>query len=132
VADERQNQRGHPRLIRTAWTSGWGHAHDMMKDRAPLGRSGEPEETMQRVILAVAASKILTGEGRGGGRRFRPASDGHRRAVLGPPYLGLVALRNGSPTLSPWLSNMRALKGSSAVPASRPVAWAGPWVYING
>jgi len=50
-----------PGLVRTPWTKDWGPLHDMMKDRAPLGRSAEPED-IASVILDVAASRYMTGE----------------------------------------------------------------------
>ncbi len=50
-----------PGLIRTPWTADWGPLHDMMADRAPLGRSGEPDDIAQ-AIVDVAANRYLTGQ----------------------------------------------------------------------
>jgi ketoreductase RED2 len=50
-----------PGLVRTPWTADWGPIHDMFGDRAPLGRSGEPEDIAE-VIVDVAASSYLTGQ----------------------------------------------------------------------
>lgn len=50
-----------PGLIRTPWTEAWGPLHEAMSDRAPLGRSGEPDEIAE-VVADVAAARYLTGE----------------------------------------------------------------------
>jgi len=50
-----------PGLIRTPWTKDWGPLHDAMQARAPLRRSGEPEE-VARTIVDVAANPYLTGQ----------------------------------------------------------------------
>jgi ketoreductase RED2 len=50
-----------PGLIRTPWTAGWGPLHEAMAERAPLARSGEPEDVAQ-VVLDVAAARYLTGQ----------------------------------------------------------------------
>jgi len=50
-----------PGLVRTPWTADWGIVHDSMKDRAPLGRSGEPDD-IASVILDVAGSPYVTGQ----------------------------------------------------------------------
>jgi ketoreductase RED2 len=50
-----------PGLVRTPWTADWGPIHDMIGERAPLGRSGEPEDIAE-VIVDVAAAKYLTGQ----------------------------------------------------------------------
>jgi len=50
-----------PGLVRTPWTADWGPVHDLFADRAPLGRSGEPEDIAE-VIVDVAAAKYLTGQ----------------------------------------------------------------------
>lgn len=49
-----------PGLIRTPWTEGWGPLHDAMAQRAPLGRSGEPDDIAE-VVADVAAARYLTG-----------------------------------------------------------------------
>jgi ketoreductase RED2 len=50
-----------PGLVRTPWTADWGPIHDMMSDRAPLGRSGEPDD-IAAAIADVAANHYLTGQ----------------------------------------------------------------------
>jgi len=50
-----------PGLIRTPWTADWGPIHDLMHDRAPLGRSGEPED-IAAAIVDVAANPYMTGQ----------------------------------------------------------------------
>jgi ketoreductase RED2 len=50
-----------PGLVRTPWTQDWGPLHDDMANRAPLGRSGEPEE-IAGAIMDVAASPYMTGQ----------------------------------------------------------------------
>ncbi len=50
-----------PGLIRTPWTADWGPIHDAMADRAPLGRSGEPDDVAAAVV-DVAANRYLTGQ----------------------------------------------------------------------
>jgi ketoreductase RED2 len=50
-----------PGLVRTPWTADWGFVHDSMKDRAPLGRSGEPDD-IASVIVNVAGSPYMTGQ----------------------------------------------------------------------
>jgi ketoreductase RED2 len=50
-----------PGLIRTPWTADWGPLHDMMGDRAPMARSGEPED-IAAAIVDVAANRYLTGQ----------------------------------------------------------------------
>lgn len=49
-----------PGLIRTPWTQDWGPLHDAMAHRAPLARSGEPEDIAE-VVADVAAARYLTG-----------------------------------------------------------------------
>ena len=50
-----------PGLIRTPWTADWGPLHDLMGERAPLGRSGEPDDVAE-VVADVAAARYLTGQ----------------------------------------------------------------------
>jgi ketoreductase RED2 len=50
-----------PGLVRTPWTADWGPLHDMMSDRAPLGRSGEPDDIAD-AIVDVAANRYMTGQ----------------------------------------------------------------------
>lgn len=50
-----------PGLVRTPWTSDWGPLHDAMADRAPMGRSAEPDD-VARVIVDVAAAEYMTGQ----------------------------------------------------------------------
>ena len=50
-----------PGLIRTPWTADWGPLHDLMGERAPLGRSGEPDE-IAGAVVDVAANRYLTGQ----------------------------------------------------------------------
>ncbi len=50
-----------PGLIRTPWTADWGPIHDLMSSRAPLGRSGEPDD-IAAAIADVAANPYLTGQ----------------------------------------------------------------------
>ena len=50
-----------PGLVRTPWTADWGPLHDAMAERAPLGRSGEPEDIAE-AVADVAASTYLTGQ----------------------------------------------------------------------
>jgi ketoreductase RED2 len=50
-----------PGLVRTPWTADWGPIHDLMSDRAPLGRSGEPDD-IAAAIVDVAANRYLTGQ----------------------------------------------------------------------
>jgi ketoreductase RED2 len=50
-----------PGLVRTPWTADWGPLHDLMGERAPLGRSGEPQDIAEMVV-DVAAARYLTGQ----------------------------------------------------------------------
>ena len=50
-----------PGLIRTPWTADWGPLHDAMEGRAPLGRSGEPDDVAE-VVEAVVRSRYVTGQ----------------------------------------------------------------------
>jgi ketoreductase RED2 len=50
-----------PGLIRTPWTADWGPLHDLMAERAPLGRSGEPDD-IAGAVVDVAANRYLTGQ----------------------------------------------------------------------
>ena len=50
-----------PGLVRTPWTADWGPIHDLMGDRAPLGRSGEPDD-IAMAIVDLAANPYLTGQ----------------------------------------------------------------------
>ena len=50
-----------PGLVRTPWTADWGPLHEIVGERAPLGRSGEPPDIAE-VILDVAAARYLTGQ----------------------------------------------------------------------
>jgi len=50
-----------PGLIRTPWTADWGPIHDLMAERAPLGRSGEPDD-VAAAIVDIAANPYLTGQ----------------------------------------------------------------------
>ena len=50
-----------PGLVRTPWTADWGPVHDSMAQRAPLGRSGEPDD-IATAIVDVAASSYITGQ----------------------------------------------------------------------
>ena len=50
-----------PGLVRTPWTADWGPMHDMMHERAPLARSGEPDD-IAGAIVDVAANRYLTGQ----------------------------------------------------------------------
>jgi len=50
-----------PGLVRTPWTEDWGPIHDMIGERAPLGRSGEPDDIAE-VIVDVAGAAYLTGQ----------------------------------------------------------------------
>lgn len=50
-----------PGLVRTPWTEDWGPLHDLMRDRAPLARSAEPDDIAE-VIVDVAAARYLTGQ----------------------------------------------------------------------
>lgn len=49
-----------PGLIRTPWTADWSAAHQAMAKRAPLGRSGEPEEIAE-AALGLLVSSYVTG-----------------------------------------------------------------------
>lgn len=50
-----------PGLIRTPWTAEWGPLHDAMASRAPLGRSGEPDDVAD-AVAGVIGSRYLTGQ----------------------------------------------------------------------
>jgi ketoreductase RED2 len=50
-----------PGLIRTPWTADWGPVHEAMESRAPLARSGEPED-IAAAIVDLAANPYLTGQ----------------------------------------------------------------------
>ncbi len=50
-----------PGLVLTPWTADWGPIHDMMAERAPLGRSGQPDD-IAAAIVDVAANRYLTGQ----------------------------------------------------------------------
>ncbi len=50
-----------PGLIRTPWTADWGPLHDAMSSRAPLGRSGEPDDVAD-AVRAIIANRYLTGQ----------------------------------------------------------------------
>lgn len=50
-----------PGLIRTPWTAEWEPLHEAMGHRAPLARSGEPDDVAE-VVVDVAAARYLTGQ----------------------------------------------------------------------
>jgi ketoreductase RED2 len=50
-----------PGLVRTPWTEDWGPVHELIGQRAPLKRSGEPEDIAE-VIVDIAAAAYLTGQ----------------------------------------------------------------------
>lgn len=50
-----------PGLVRTPWTEEWGPIHDSMAQRAPLGRSAEPDD-IATAVVDVASSPYLTGQ----------------------------------------------------------------------
>jgi ketoreductase RED2 len=50
-----------PGLVLTPWTADWGPIHDLMEERAPLGRSGQPAD-IAAAIADVAANRYLTGQ----------------------------------------------------------------------
>ncbi|HET6952190.1 MAG TPA: glucose 1-dehydrogenase [Acidimicrobiales bacterium] len=50
-----------PGLIRTPWTADWGFIHDAMAERAPLQRSGEPDD-VATLVVDLAASAYVTGQ----------------------------------------------------------------------
>lgn len=49
-----------PGLIRTPWTADWTAAHSAIAQRAPLGRSGEPEEIAEAAV-GLLRSTYVTG-----------------------------------------------------------------------
>lgn len=49
-----------PGLIRTPWTADWTAAHSAIAHRAPLGRSGEPEEIAE-AAMGLLLSTYVTG-----------------------------------------------------------------------
>ena len=50
-----------PGLVRTPWTEDWGPLHELVAERAPLGRSATPEDIAE-VIFDLAASRYTTGQ----------------------------------------------------------------------
>lgn len=50
-----------PGLIATPWTEDWAAMHALVGERAPLGRSGTPDEVAQAVI-ALVTNRYVTGE----------------------------------------------------------------------
>lgn len=50
-----------PGLVHTPWTADWGPLHEVVGQRAPLGRSATPEDIAE-MIVAVAASRYTTGQ----------------------------------------------------------------------
>ena len=50
-----------PGLVRTPWTQDWGPLHEIIAERAPLGRSAEADDIAQ-VIADVAAASYMTGQ----------------------------------------------------------------------
>ena len=50
-----------PGLIETPWTSDWGTMHEFVSDRAPVQRSGKPEE-VARAVGSLATNGYVTGE----------------------------------------------------------------------
>ena len=50
-----------PGLVRTPWTQDWGPLHEVVAERAPLGRSAEADDIAE-VIVDVAAAAYLTGQ----------------------------------------------------------------------
>ena len=50
-----------PGLIATPWTEDWADMHEAIKNIAPLGRSGEPEDIAE-VVLAFVRARYTTGE----------------------------------------------------------------------
>lgn len=50
-----------PGLVRTPWTEDWGPLHEIVGDRAPLGRSAEADDIAE-VIVDIAAAAYLTGQ----------------------------------------------------------------------
>jgi ketoreductase RED2 len=47
-----------PGLIRTPWTADWAAAHEAIGKRAPLGRSGQPEEIAEAAIGLLCATYV--------------------------------------------------------------------------
>jgi ketoreductase RED2 len=50
-----------PGLIETPWTSDWTPMHELVADRAPLGRSGTADD-VARAVLALVSNGYITGE----------------------------------------------------------------------
>lgn len=50
-----------PGLVHTPWTADWGALHEVVGQRAPLGRSATPEDIAE-MIVSVAASRYTTGQ----------------------------------------------------------------------
>ena len=50
-----------PGLVDTPWTSDWDAVRSMVKERAPLGRSGQPEDIAE-VCLMLATAPYTTGD----------------------------------------------------------------------
>lgn len=50
-----------PGLIATPWTDGWDDMHSLVAQRAPLSRSGTPDE-VAKVVLSLIGNTYVTGE----------------------------------------------------------------------
>lgn len=50
-----------PGLVATPWTSDWGAVHEFVADKAPMGRSGTPED-VAAAVMALVTNSYATGE----------------------------------------------------------------------
>jgi ketoreductase RED2 len=50
-----------PGLVRTPWTEDWGRVREAVKARAPLGRSGQPDDIAD-AVLGLVRSRYATGQ----------------------------------------------------------------------
>jgi len=50
-----------PGLVATPWTSDWGAVHEFVADKAPMGRSGTPDD-VAAAVMALVTNAYVTGE----------------------------------------------------------------------
>lgn len=50
-----------PGLVATPWTSDWGAMHEFVADKAPMGRSGTPED-VAAAVMALVTNSYAAGE----------------------------------------------------------------------
>ena len=50
-----------PGLVATPWTDDWDDMHSLVVDRAPLRRSGSPDD-VAKAVMSLVGNSYVTGE----------------------------------------------------------------------